>query len=899
MLIIGIAEAIINTELLKTKFYIPQTPPELISRMQLIKKLNAGLVGKLTLISAPAGYGKTTLLSEWIRGTKIPVCWISLDAGDNDPARFWSYVVAALQTIEPKAGKAAEKLIKSRQQLPTEAILTSLINDISADTAELIMVLDDYHLIELEAIHKAVSFFIDHLPPQLHLVISGRSDPPLPLANLRAKGLLSELRAADLRFSQQEASDFLKLAAQTELSDNDITRLEERTEGWIASLQMAALSLKGRDDVSGFINSFSGSHRYILDYLTEEVLQRQDEHTRLFLLKTSISDHLCGPLCDALTGRDDGQKTLEQLDEANLFVQPLDDRRYWYRYHRLFADLLKNQLMRTYPDDIHNLHLTAAKWYQANGYVQGAMHHAFIMNDYEYAADLIEQSAFDLLTEGKSYALQTWLAKLPKDLVQSRPWLCVWGGWSYLMTTAQPNDIEPFLASVDAKLPKIEQQSPDDISKIKGYSLTLRAILARRIGDLTRSIELSHQASEYISEDDQFARSFILLNLTVSHFYNGDLEIARAYAEKTMAHARATETIYDDIVCTILMANIESQKGYLNKAKMIFAEAVELGTQPGGYILPATCRAFMGLGTIAYEQNDLDEAEGHYSKALELARQGNEMLTVMNGYVLLAWLYQIRGNTEKADELLSQAQSLALKSYTADIEGYFESWKARFALTRGDMDAAARWADEQRESLTSSETLFYTYAYGLLSTFFKVCIATGKLDGILPALENAKRNMETQGQTGWLIDILAIESLVLDTTGNTEKALAVLEQALKLAEPHSFIRLFVDQGEPMAKLLRLAASRGIHATYVNKLRSAMHSQEQEQPDKQSPLVDPLSQRELEVLELLDAGKSNQQIADELILSIGTVKKHVYNIYSKLGVERRTQAISRSRELGLI
>ncbi|MFC1998372.1 LuxR C-terminal-related transcriptional regulator [Chloroflexota bacterium] len=841
-------------------------------------------------------------MSEWVRSTEIPVCWISLDAGDNDPARFWAYVVAALQTIRPKAGKAAEKLIKSRQQLPTEAILTSLINDISTDDTELIMVLDDYYLIELEAIHRAVSFFIDHLPPQLHLVISGRSDPPLPLANLRAKGLLSELRAANLRFTQQEASDFLKLAAQTELSESNVKRLEERTEGWIASLQMAALSLKGREDISGFINSFSGSHRYILDYLTEEVLQRQDEITRSFLLKTSIVDHLCGPLCDALTGSNDGQKTLEQLDEANLFVQPLDDRRYWYRYHRLFADLLKNQLHRAYPDEVHGLHLTAAKWYKENGFVQGAMHHAFTINDFEYAAALIEQSAFDLLTEGKSYALQTWLTKLPRELVESRPWLCIWGGWSYLLTTAHPSDIEPFLVSVDAKLPEFEEQHkerPEDTNKIKGYSLTLRAILARRIGDIKRSIELSHQASQYVSEDDQFARSFILLNLTVSHFYNGELEIARAYAEKTMAHARATETIYDDIICTILIGHIESQKGGLNKAKVIFAEAVELGTQPGGYILPATCRAFTMLGTIAYEQNDLDEAESHYNKSIELARQGNEILTLMDGYVLLAWLNQVRGNEEKADELFGQAQSMALKSYTADIEGYLESWKARFALVRGDMDTAGRWADEQKDALTSPQTLYYSYSYGLLSTLIRVCIATNNLDDILPALENAKRNMDSQGQTGWLIEILTLESLVFNARGDTEKALGTLEQALKLAEPQGYMRLFIDEGEPMAKLLRLAASRGIHPTYVNKLRSAMHSQEQEQPAKQSPLVDPLSQRELEVLELLDAGKSNQQIADGLILSIGTVKKHVYNIYSKLGVERRTQAISRSRELGLI
>ncbi|MFC1905936.1 LuxR C-terminal-related transcriptional regulator [Chloroflexota bacterium] len=871
----------------------------MISRPKLIQKLNAGLAGKLTLVSAPAGYGKTTALCEWIRSTKVPVCWISVDAGDNDPARFWAYVIAALQTIEPTAGKAAEKLIKSRQQLPIEAILTSLINDISADDAELIMVLDDYYLIELEAIHKAISFFIDHLPPQLHLVIAGRSDPPLPLANLRAKGLLSELRTADLRFTPQEASDFLKLTTQTELSDNDILQLEERTEGWIASLQMAALSLKGRDDVSGFINSFSGSHRYILDYLTEEVLRRQDEPTRAFLLKTSIVDHLCGPMCDALTKRDDGQKTLEQLDEANLFVQPLDDKRYWYRYHRLFTDLLRNQLIRTYPGDIHSLHFTAAKWYEENGYVQGAMHHAFAMNNYEYAADLIEQSAFNLLTEGKSYALQIWLAKLPKELVQSRPWLCIWGGWSYLMTTAQPGDIEPFLNNVDAKLPEIEQQPSDDTSKIKGYSLTLHAILARRMGDLTRSIELSHQASKYVSEDDQFARSFILLNLTVSYFYNGELEIARSYAEKTMAHARATETIYDDIVCTILMAQIESQQGNLAKAKVIFEEAVELGTQPRGYILPATCKAFTGLGTIAYEQNDLDDAESYYNKAIELAQQGNEILTVMQSQVMLAWLNQIRGNAQTADALFSKARSLALKSHMSDIEDYIESWKARFAMARGDLDTAQRWATEQKDALTAPDTLFYNYAYGLLSTLIRICISINKLDGILPILENAKVNLDRQGQTGWLTEVLAHESIVLDAMGDTEKALETLEQALHRAEPQSYIRLFVDQGEPMAKLLRLAASRGMHPAYVNKLRSAMHNQEQEQSDKQSQLIDPLSQRELEVLELLDAGKSNQQIADELILSIGTVKKHVYNIYSKLGVERRTQAISHARELGLI
>ena len=865
-------------------------------------KLNEGLSRKLTVISAPAGYGKTTVLSDWISSTEIPACWISLDMGDNDPARFWAYVIAALQTIIHEAGTTAHRLIKSRQKLPTEAILTSLINDISSDDCELIMVLDDYYLIESEAIHKAVSFFIDHLPPQLHLVISGRSDPPLPLANLRAKGLLSELRASDLRFTKQETSEFIKLATTIDFDENDILQLTERTEGWIASLQMAALSLKGREDVSGFINSFSGSHRYILDYLTEEVLKRQDERTRSFLLKTSISDHLCGPLCDAITEGEDGQRTLERLDEDNLFVMPLDDRRYWYRYHRLFSDLLHTQLTRTYPDEIRDLHFTAAKWYHENDFVQGAMHHAFVISDFQYAADLIEESAFDLLTEGKSYDLQTWLARLPRELVASRPWLCIWAAWSYMLSTAQPGDIEPYLDRVDEQLLDAGDQSEEaayETSRIKGYTLALRAILARRQWDMKRSIELSHQASRFIPEDDQFARSFVLLNLTVSHFYNGELEIAREYAEKTMAHARATETVYDDIICMILIAHIEAQQGNLTRARAVYGQAIEAGTQPGGYILPTTCRAFIGLGSIAYEQNDLDEAESHYNKAIELARHGNEMITLMAGYVLLAWLNQVRQKPEKADELFGMAKSVALKSYTADTENYLESWRARFALARGDIDAAKRWAEEQKEIITFPETLFYAYSYGLVSTFVRACIASKSIASVLPLLENTRKNLEIQGQTGWLIEILALQSIVYDARGDTEDALATLEQALKAGEPEGYMRLFIDEGEPMARLLRLAASRGIYTVYVNKLRSAIHGHEQMHPgDEQAP-AEHLSQRELEVLELIDAGRSNRQIAEELILSVGTVKKHVYNIYSKLGVERRTQAIARARELGLI
>jgi LuxR family maltose regulon positive regulatory protein len=831
------------------------------------------------------------MISEWICSTDKPVCWVSVDEGDNDPARFWSYVVAALQSLQPKLGSTAQRLLKSRQQPPVEALLISLINDISSESAELALVIDDFHLINAESIHKSLSFFIEHLPPHVHVLIASRTDPPLPLANLRAKGMLTELRATDLRFTTQEAFDFIKLVAKIKLSESDIFLLEERTEGWIASLQMAALSLKGRDDISGYINSFSGSHRYVLDYLTEEVLRQQDDNIRAFLLKTSVMDHLSGSICDAVTGRYDGQETLEHLDEANLFVEPLDEERYWYRYHRLFADLLRNQLQRTYPEQVKDLHLKAGKWYEENGFLHGAIHQAFVINDYEYAADLMERSALNQLAEGKSYALQIWLSKLPKEMVESRPWLCIWGGWSYLLTTAQPDDIEPFLDNVDSILPDIikqKKQTTEDISKIKGYTLTLRAILARRKGNLKHSINLSHQASEYVLEDDQFARSFILLNLAVSYFYNGEIE---------------TETIYDDIICLNLSAQIEMHKAHLSKAKSIYEQTIQLGTQPGDYVLPATCRAFIGLGTIAYEQNKLDEAEKHHLRAIELANQSGEILTSTHGYILLAWLNQAKGNPQKADELFKQAEPLAHKAYTPDIEGYLESWKARFALARGDLDAATQWAEKQKGTITSPETLFYTYAYGLMSTLIRVHIATGNYDDASATLSRAQTKLESEEQTSWLIEILILKSLLYQGLNQIDNALSTLKQALHLAEGEGYIRIFADEGKPMSNLLRLAQSYGIHTEYVKRLLRAFHGYTQEQSISDivpsSVLIEPLSKRELEIMALLDAGKSNKEIADELILSIGTVKKHVYNIYSKLGVKRRTQAIAQARELGLI
>ena len=898
--------------LLKTKLYVPPLRPEWVPRPRLVERFKVGLQSKLTLVSAPAGFGKTTMVSEGLRSSQIPAGWVSLDEGDNDPTRFWSYFISSLQTVQADMGKSVLGLLQSPQPPPIQSILTTIINEMSGVNEEFALVLDDYHMIEAQPIHDAVNFLLNHLPPQAHLVIVSRVDPPLLLTRLRAQGQLMEARAADLRFSPEEATAFLNDVMELELSDEDIAVLESRTEGWIVSLQLAAVSMQGRKDISTFITAFSGSSRYILDYLTEEVLSRQEASTQTFLLKTAILDRFTASLCDAVTGRGDGRERLAQLEAANLFLVPLDDERKWYRYHYLFVDLLRNQLLQSQQGRLTELHLRASKWFEQEGLIGEAIHHTLGAKDFVRAANLIESVALTTIMQSNCSTVLSWLEKLPNGLITSRPWLCFSGALANQLT-GHADVAEPLLQCAESAMSRAEEAQPTesfpDHPRIRGYVITIRITRSLFEGDIQRAIELCHEAFKYLPEDDLTARAAVTGNLGIAYWRIGDLPAARRYLEEAETLGQASGHLYISLSAMSHLADIHRVQGHLYQAAQKYREALRLGAQWGGNEpLPASGSAYIGLSRVLYEWNDIDEAIYHASIGTKLAERGGEVRSVLIGYQLLAWQNQTCGKTKAMGEALHRAEEIRPKSVDPHTFRHASAWKARLSLVQGDLNAVHRWAVSQETKLNLQDVPDFWSELPYL-TLVRLHIAQGEVDGIPGLLEGLCQKADEEKRTGSVIEILTVQSMALQAQGEVDQALATLERALSLAEPEGYVRTFVDEGEPMTKLLRLAASRSIAKKYVRKLLASFQrptpgaeSQPEALPTKgtvvPSPLVEPLSERELEVLQLIVAGMSNREIAEKLVIGEGTVKTHINNIYSKLDVQSRTQAIARARELKL-
>lgn len=920
-------DVVMDPSLLMTKLYIPPVPQELVSRPRLIEHLASGIHRKLTLVSAPAGFGKTTLLSEWIgqktgprSHTQPPFAWLSLDRDDNDPARFWTYVIASLQTIRPDLGESCLRLLQSPSQVPIDSILTTLINDIATKLETFVLALDDYHLIESQSIHEAMTFLLNHLPPNAHMVIAGRADPPLPLAGLRGRGQLNEMRTADLRFTSEEATAFFKQSMALDLSDEDITALENRTEGWIASLQMAGMSMQGRDDITGFINDFSGTHHYIMDYLTEEVLQRQEEIIRTFLLQTSILDRLSGPLCNFIVDQEDCQETLEQLASANLFIVSLDDERGWFRYHQLFADLLRNQLKKTHPDLLPGLHKRASQWFENEGMMAEAVHHALETQDYERAADLIESIAVPLISESRLSAPREWLAKLPSELILTRPWLCV-SLASVHLTAGEFDVAEEFLKTAeslvinqkDTKFLKSEQ----DYARIRGQMIALRATLTSVKGDTANTIELCQQALEELPEDQPTARCLLTWNLGTAHWIKGELSSACRYLDEAIELSQSTDNFFLALVCLGYKADIQAKQGQLHEAAATDRRAIELGTEwGGGDPLPATSFAYISMAQVLYQWNKVDEAMVHLKRGIELSREGADSIVAMMAFPGLALLNKIQDTQSAVSQTLDQAKRIASATHNLVISNMVNAWVARLALARGDLPTAERWAESRESddlSLNHIPDARQEFAY---LTLVRVHMARGSSEEIQIILERLRYWAEAEERTSSVIEILILQSIALHALGKTDLAVQTVEHALSLAEPENYVRIFIDEGKPMQELLRLVALHDGSSNYVRELIKAFKSSTPVDPETigslktersafapkvpyPSIISRPLSARELEVLRLMAAGATSQGIADELFLSVGTVKKHTENIYSKLGVHKRMLAVTLAQELGLL
>jgi LuxR family maltose regulon positive regulatory protein len=852
-----------TTALLTTKLYIPSPRPNLVPRPRLLRRLDEGLSleHKLTVISAPAGFGKTTLLSEWAAGCGRPVAWVSLDKGDNDPARFLSYFVAAL------------------------------------------------------------AFLLNHLPPQMHLVIATRADPPLPIARLRARGQLTELRLTDLRFTLDEAAEFLNQVMGLELSADDVAVLASRTEGWVSGLQMAAVSMQGREDAARFIQAFTGSDRYILDYLLEEVLHRQPDGIQTFLLQTAILDRLTAPLCDAVIGdwrleigdhaqypisNLQSQTILEHLESSNLFIVPLDNERRWYRYHRLFADLLRQRLHQRYPELVLTLHSRASEWHECNGLMTAAIDHALSAEDFERAAALVEQVAEATLMRSEVVTFLSWMEALPDELVRVRPSLCVFHAWALFLSGRSLAEIESRLQGTDR-----------DADLIPSKAAPLRSWIAIFQGQLSRATELAHQALEELPEDDLFLRSIAAWTLSLSSLTNGGFRAGSQALTEIVRMSQDAGNVMIAVATLSHLAKLHVRQGQLHKANAIYERALRSATDKRGRNLPIAGEALMGLGDLWREWNDLEAASRYLVEGIELTKQWSEV-GALDGYIPLARVRQAQGDVDGALDAIQTAEQLAIRSKFTEMDDLMVALcRARLRIAQGDIEAATRWAEEQGLALSQAEGLtgdaglaelkegddlisyrLRKYEHLVLA---RLLIARKQPDDALALLEPLLLRMEQRERVDLVIEIQILRALAFQAQGNVPQALAALERALSLAEPGGFVRIFVDEGPPMAQLLYQAAAQGITPEYTGRLLQAFPVPEAKPPSPGLPaeMIEPLTERELDVLRLIAEGLSNQEIAQQLFLALPTVKWHTSNIYGKLAVKNRTQAVAKARALGIL
>ncbi len=587
--------------LLTTKLFMPLVPHGWVRRSRLIEQLKSGLAVRLTLVSAPAGYGKTMLICDGLRDAQIPVGWLSLDAADNDPAFFWPYFIAALQSVHPEIGKPALSMLRSPQPPPVVWIMNTLINEVAKTQRDFALVLDDYHEIVNQSIHESMSYLVEHMPPQMHLFLITRMDPPLPLARLRARGHMIELRAADLRFTSGEATEFLNEMMNLGLSHSQVETLEARTEGWIAGLRMAALSIRTTKDVTAFIDSFGGGTRHIFDYLIEEVVDRQPPDIRDFILRTSVLDRLTGPLCDAITGRDDSQEILQVLERGNLFLERLDDNNQWYRYHQLFSDLLGAQMIRQRPDLISELHSKASRWFEGEGLTVEAINHAMASQDWDRVKELLEPEVKTVISQNRYATVAEWLSKMPGEFVAEHPWLCVLGAWASLFL-GRYGDVQKFVQWADARLPERLEEYDKGITdwhSIRAYLLTLRSFLSLSNNDLTATIDLCHEALTHAPADDILLFSTVMLSLGIAFTASGDLESGYVHFKEAAAKAKGTANYYYTSAATAHMADLEAQMGHLHKAAHTYRQAIQIAEEWGsGECAPVAGYALMGLSEV-------------------------------------------------------------------------------------------------------------------------------------------------------------------------------------------------------------------------------------------------------------------------------------------------------------
>ena len=923
-----------STPILATKLYIPAPRLKNVSRPRLIGRLNDGLwqgrrfTRKLTLISAPAGFGKTTLATSWIDDLQLAaakdssivnrVAWLSLDEGDNDPTRFLAYLIAAWQTAAPTAVNELAPLLDSPQPPPPESLLGMLINEITGQPDNFLLVLDDYHMIEAQAVDQALTFLLEHLPPQMHLVITTREDPPLPLPRYRVRGQLLELRAADLRFTAAETAVFLNQVMGLTLAANEIAALEARTEGWIAGLQMAALAMQGslssenQTEAANFIEAFTGSHRFVLDYLVEEVLQNQPEAVRRFLGQTAVLHQLTAPLCDAVTGHENSQEILDLLERSNLFLIPLDDMRQWYRYHHLFADVLQARALAEQPEQVPILHQRASEWFEQNGFSAEAIRHALAANDFERAAGLIELAWPSM---NRNYQTATWLGwvrQLPDEMFRIRPVLSV--DYAFALLQNEPPDvIEALLADAEQWLnPSADSSGMVVADEAQFRSLpatiaTVRAARARTMNDLEGTIAYAQEALALLPEEDHLGRVIPAALMGLIYWANGDLDATHHAFVDIMSSFQKAGKLHWAIGPTYVLGDVLLTQGRLREAANTYEKSFRLLKELGGIRFPGLAELHLGASEVYREQGDLATAVSHLQTTQKLGTQAMIPGDEARLYAIMARLTMTQGDFTGAHELLEEADRLFVKTQIPNLRP-IAAVRARVWLKQGNLADARSWAQAQDLSVDDDLSYLREYEHITLARVLMAQDGNGRSPNAIQQashlLHRLQEAAEARGQQGSLIEILILQAVAQEAQGNTAVALRTLEQALNLAEPEGFCQIFVDEGKAIATLLQKMQDvepGEKMKRYVSKLLAALKANQQALPAAATPqpLIEPLSQRELEVLQLIAEGLSNREISERLFLALNTVKGHNQRIFGKLQVQRRTEAVARARELGLL
>jgi LuxR family transcriptional regulator, maltose regulon positive regulatory protein len=902
--------------LLATKLHIPRPRPGFLARPQLTQRLADGIARELVLVCTPAGFGKTTLLADWARRGQRPVAWLSLDEADNDPVRFWRHAAAALDGARPGVASPVAGLLQGQQSASFQAVAASLVNELASVADAVVLVLDDYHLIQAQSVHESLGFLLEHLPASLRLVVASRADPPLPLARLRARGQLAELRERDLRFTPEEAAELLRMAVGFELPEAAVAALGDRTEGWVAGLQLAALSLRGRGDITEFVEGFSGSHRYVLDYLAEEVLERQPAELVEFLLATSVLERLCGPLCAAVTGRHDSQALLEQIERANLFLVPLDEVRRWWRYHHLFADLLHARLHQERPERVPELHRAAATWSEQHGLVDNAIRHALAAGDAVWAARLIERHFDDLLRRSEDATLHRWLQALPAEVVRARPRLCLAQAlWAWIGGRLEV--VEPLVAEAEVAYPAVAQepyepsvgQATSLVANVPGAIAMVRAGLACWQGDAERATRFGQQALAHLTDADRTLGSFARWYLAVAQWLRGRLpEAEQALAGLVAEQRGAGERLFARLCYDLGL--VQRAQGRLGAALGTYQQALE-ASGGAARLLPPAGMALVGLAGVLYERGELEAALERATEGVGLWRQVSYGLPLVAGLATLARIRQAQGDQAGAVEAIAEAERVGLSPSVVALLNPAPATRARLALARGEVAEAARWAQERGLGPDDEPSYPREGEYLVLA---RVLLAQHAPDRALGLLERLHHLAVVQGRMGSVIEIRALQALARHASGDEPAGLAALAQALALAAPEGYLRVFVEEGAPMATLLgRLlttpataqAVAVQVPPAFLDRLLEAFEQAGQAVLPRSRRaaalpgLVAALSAREVEVLGLLAAGKSNPAIAEELVITLDTVKRHVTHILDKLGAANRTQAVTRARELGLL